>query len=199
MAADAHALGPAIALFEYRSIAAGIEAGDDMVKRAPLRVIHAGTVHDGKYLVLVGGEVADVEEAVAAASVRNIESLIGSLFLPDPHPALVAGLAGATAPGAGESVGVIETATVSDVIEAADAGLKGAAVTLRRIFIADDLGGRGYLLFSGPLSEVQEAIELGTGKVTGELIGVRVIPNIHQEMDANLDGDGRFTNRIGRS
>ena len=199
MPADADPFGTAIALFEYRSIAAGIEAGDDMVKRAPLRVIHAGTVHDGKYLVLVGGEVADVEEAVAAAASRNVESLIGHLFLPDPHPGLVTALAGTTTPGSGESVGVIETASVSDVIEAADAGLKGAEVTLRRIFIADDLGGRGYLLFSGTLSEVQEAIELGTAKVTGQLIGVRVIPNIHAEMDANLDGDGRFATRLDRS
>ena len=74
-------LGTAIALFEYDSIAAGIESGDDMVKRAPLEVIHAGTVHPGKYLVLVGGSVGDVEEALAAAELRNGERLLSSMFL----------------------------------------------------------------------------------------------------------------------
>ena len=60
-------LGTAIALLEYSSIAAGIVAGDAMVKRAELAVIHAGTVQPGRYLLLVGGEVADVAEALDAA------------------------------------------------------------------------------------------------------------------------------------
>ena len=48
-------LEPALGLLELDSIAAGIEAGDAMAKRAPVDVIRAGTVHPGKYLVLVGG------------------------------------------------------------------------------------------------------------------------------------------------
>ena len=54
--------GPAIALFEFDSISAGIVAGDLMVKTAPLDRIYAGTVHPGKYLVLVSGDTASVEE-----------------------------------------------------------------------------------------------------------------------------------------
>lgn len=192
-------LGTAIALFEYDSIAAGIEAGDDMVKRAPLEIIHAGTTHPGKYLILVGGEVADVEEAVAAARIRNVDSLVDHVFLPDPHPGLVAALTGASSPAAGEALGIVETASVPDIVRAADAGLKGASVALRRIFVADDLGGHGYLLYSGTLSEVQAAVELATEKVTGELLGRRVIPRLHAEMEANLDGDGRFASRLWES
>ena len=48
------------------SIAIGVRAGDAMVKRAPVEVTYAGTVHPGKYLVLVGGDVASVEESYAA-------------------------------------------------------------------------------------------------------------------------------------
>lgn len=188
--------GTAIALFEYSSIAAGIQGGDDMVKRAPLHVIHAGTVHPGKYLVLVGGEVADVEEAIAAAQTRDIGPLIDHMFLPDPEPRLVEALSGVTATAIGEALGIVETASIADVIRAADAGLKGADVALRQIFMADGLGGRGYLLFSGTLSEVQAAVDLAAERVTGELIGKRVIPRIHAEMDANLDGDGRFASRL---
>ena len=57
---------PALALLEFSSIAAGIQAADAMVKRAQIDVIRAGTVQPGKYLVLIGGEVADVEESLAA-------------------------------------------------------------------------------------------------------------------------------------
>jgi microcompartment protein CcmL/EutN len=191
-------LGTAIALFEYDSIAAGMESGDDMVKRAPLEVIHAGTVHPGKYLVLVGGAVGDVEEALAAAELRNTEHLVSSMFLPDPHVALVGGLAGDETPRDGESLGVIETETVADVIRAADAGLKGAEVDLQRIYLADDLGGKGYVLFSGTLTEVQAAVDQGSARVEGTLVGHRVIPRLHDEMADNIGGDGRFASRIGR-
>ena len=57
---------PAVGLLEFSSIARGIEAGDAMIKSAPLEVIRAGTVHPGRYLVLVGGLTADVEAAMEA-------------------------------------------------------------------------------------------------------------------------------------
>ena len=191
-------LGTAIALFEYDSIAAGIESGDDMVKRSPLEVIHAGTVHPGKYLVLVGGSVGDVEEALTAAELRNGDHLLSSMFLPDPHPSLVGGLAGEETPRHGESLGIIETETVADVIRAADAGLKGADVQIQRIYLADDLGGKGYVLFSGTLTEVDAAVEQGSERVEGALIARRVIPQLHDEMADNVGGDGRFASRIER-
>ena len=60
------AIEPALGLLALDSIAAGIAAGDAMAKRAPIDVIHAGTIHPGRYLVLVAGAVADVEEALDA-------------------------------------------------------------------------------------------------------------------------------------
>ena len=41
-------IDPALALLEFTSIAAGILAGDAMVKRATLDVVHAGTVRIGR-------------------------------------------------------------------------------------------------------------------------------------------------------
>lgn len=188
--------GTAIALLEYSSIAAGIAAGDAMAKRAALEVIHAGTVHPGKYLVLVGGGVADVEEALDAAHRLGADLLLDELFLPDPHPGLVAGLTGAKVQGEGEALGIVETDSVSAVIVAADAGLKGARVDLRQIFLADGLGGKGYLLFSGPLVEIEVAVEQAVARIPGELKAWRVIAQLHDEMNENLLGDGQFASRI---
>lgn len=194
--AESEPFGTAIALLEYASIAAGIEAGDAMAKRAALQVIHAGTVHPGKYLVMVGGGVADVEEALDAAHRLGGAGPLDEMFLPDPHPDLVAALSGARVPGDGEALGVIETTSVPSVILAADAGLKGADVTLREIFLADGLGGKGYLLFSGPLVEVQVAVEDGSARVSADLVAAKVIAQLHDEMDVNLVGDGRFAARV---
>ena len=63
---EAAALDPAVGLLEFASIAAGIVAGDAMVKASPVGSIYAGTVHPGKYLVLVSGDTASVETALDA-------------------------------------------------------------------------------------------------------------------------------------
>ncbi len=186
----------AIALVEFGSIAAGIEAGDAMVKRAALGVIRAGTVQPGRYLVLIGGAVAELEEAIDAALLIGSDHVVDRMFLPDPHPQLVAALTGIREEGEGEALGIIETSSVAAIINAADAGLKGAEVTLREVFLADGLGGKGYLLFRGPLMEVEAAVEIGARQTDGRLVGSRVIAQLHDEMEENLAAHGRFGARV---
>ncbi len=71
----------ALGLLEFESIAAGIVAGDAMVKRAPVGSIRAGTVQPGKYLVLVSGEVADVQEALdAGRKVADAAGILASML-----------------------------------------------------------------------------------------------------------------------
>jgi microcompartment protein CcmL/EutN len=183
---------PALALLEFDSIAAGIVAGDAMVKRAPLDLIRAGTVQPGKYLVLIGGQVADLEEAIDSARSAEGSRMADLVFLPDVHPDVVAAVAGARTEGGGEALGVIETTTVAAIIRAADAGVKGARVTLRELRMADGLGGKGYLLFTGPVAEVEAAVSIGAGRVPGELVRETVIAQLHGEMLENLAADGRF-------
>jgi microcompartment protein CcmL/EutN len=191
------AVEPALALLELDSISAGIAAGDAMAKRAPIDVLRAGTVHPGKYLVLIGGTVGDVEEALAAGREAGESSVLDVVFLPNAHPELIAAIGGTCREAAGEALGVIETATVAAIIEAADAGLKGARVRLVELRLADDLGGKGYLLFDGPVSEVEAAVEIGTGRIAGAAgLASRVIPRLHAEMAVNLAADARFRARV---
>jgi len=188
---------PALALLELDSIAAGIAAGDAMAKRAPIDLIRAGTVHPGRYLVLVGGAVADVEEALAAGREAAASAVLDAVLLPNVHPEVVATMRGARREAAGEALGVIETATVAAVIEAADAGLKGARVRLVELRLADDLGGKGYLLFTGPVAEVEAAVEIGAARIAGSPgLVARVIPQLHGEMAENLAADARFGARV---
>lgn len=190
---------PAIGLLEFDSVAAGIRAGDAMVKRGPIEELIAGTVHPGKYLVLVAGAVADVEEAFAAGRESGGGSIVDEMFLPDIHPDVLDAMRGARVAGAGEAVGVIETTTVVATIEAADAAVKGAAVYLMEINMADGLGGKGYALFCGSVSDVEAAISIGVARVPERsLVGSVVIPQLHTEMGNNLLSDGRFGRRIGR-
>jgi microcompartment protein CcmL/EutN len=189
---------PALALLEFRSIAAGIHAGDAMIKRGPVAAIVAGTVHPGRYLVMVTGEVGDVEEAVAAGIEAAAAALLDRVFLPDVHPGVVAAVRGARVGRAGEALGVIETTTVAATLEAADAAVKGATVDLVAVHLADGLGGKGYSLFSGSVSDVQAAVTIGVGRIAVEvLVGSVVIPQLHGEMGDNVFDAARFGSRIG--
>lgn len=188
---------PALGMLELETIPAGIEAGDAMAKRAPIEVIRAGTVHPGKFLVLVGGAVADVEEALEAGREVGGLAVRDVVFLPHIHPHVVAGARGIRRAPNGEALGIIETATVPAILRAADAGLKGARVELLELRLADDLGGKGYLLFDGAVSEVEAAVEIGVAAV-GEARGLsaRVISQLHAEMAQNLAADARFAARV---
>ena len=191
------AIGPALALLELDSIAAGIEAGDAMAKRAPIDVLRAVTDHPGKYLIIVCGAVSDDEEAIAAGREVGASAVLDVVLLPNVHPDLVAAIRGERGSAGGEALGIIETTTVAAVIEAADAGLKGAHVRLLEIRLADDLGGKGYLLFDGTVADVEAAVAIGTERIASSPgLVQRVIPQLHVEMADNLAADARFAARV---
>jgi len=189
---------PALALVEFGSIAAGIQAADAMVKRAPIDVIRTGTVQPGKYLVLIGGMVADVEESLAAGREVGATAVVDYILLPQVHPEVVEAVGGGRVPDITDSLGVIETTTVAASIHAADAGIKGAEVRLVEVRLADGLGGKGIVLFSGLVADVEAAIEIGVGVLERPELLVRqvVIPQLHSEMWDNLAEATRFRTRV---
>jgi len=189
---------PAIALLEFDSVAIGVRAGDAMVKRAQLEVTYAGTVHPGKYLVLVSGDVADVEEAYFAGREAGAAALLDEIYLPGVHPEVLATLKGQRRRVAGEALGVVETRTAAATVGAADRGLKGAEVALVEIRLADRLGGKAYCVFSGTVANVEAAVEVAVAGLRNpaQLVAQVVIPQIHAEMLENLEAAPEFRARI---
>ncbi len=198
---------PAIGLLEFSSIAAGILAGDAMVKRSPVEVIYAGTVHPGKYLVLVGGAVAHVEEALPAGrdavgagggAIVDSVAIVDEIFLPDADPRVAAALRGERRAGGRDALGIVETATVAAIVGAADRGVKAASVELQELRYADDLGGKAYCLFDGELADVEAAVEAAVAGLARpeHLVSRVVIPRLHDEMADNLDASPEFIPRV---
>lgn len=191
---------PAIALLEFDSISVGIVAGDAMVKTSPIGAIYAGTVHPGNYLVLVTGDTASVDIALATGTDVAGSRLLDSVFLPDIHPDVTAAIVSAvdSAGLSEEALGIVETATVAAVVDAADAGVKAADVTVSSVRLADGLGGKGYVLFSGVVAEVEAAVEAATNRTEphGTLVRADIIAQLHDEMAENLGAELRFMRRI---
>lgn len=190
---------PAIGLLEFSSIAAGIVAGDAMVKSAPVSSLHAGTIHPGRYLVLVGGDTAAVEIALESG---GTDTVVDQLMLPNVHPDVIGAITRSedTALLAGDALGIVETSTAATAIVAADAGVKAAEVSLLAVRLADDLGGKAYCLFSGAVADVEAAVEraVGVTEHTDKLVGIAVIPRLHVEMRDNLAAELRFNRRLQR-
>lgn len=189
---------PALSLIEFSSIAVGIQAADAMVKRAPIEVIRAGTVQPGKYLVLIGGLTADVEESLDAGRQVGGSEIVDLVYLPQVHRGVVEALQGGRVPESNDALGVIETSSVAAAIQAADAGIKAADVRLVEIRLADGLGGKGIVLYSGLVADVEVAVASGVAALdrAEQLVRQVVIPQLHGEMWENLSQATRFRERV---
>ncbi len=189
---------PSLALIDFSSIAVGIEAADAMVKRAQIDVIRAGTVQPGRYLVLIGGPVADVQESLSAGREVGGDAVLDHVFLPHVHPEVVEAVGGGRMPEVSDALGIVETATVAAAIHAADAGIKGAEVRLVEVRLADGLGGKGIVLYAGMVADVEAAVEIGATVLErpGQLVRKVVIPQLHAAMWENVADATRFSARV---
>ncbi len=70
----------AIGMVELNSIARGIETCDYMVKAAQIDLLRSSTVCPGKFLILVGGDTSDVEEAMKEGLHRGGECVVDAGF-----------------------------------------------------------------------------------------------------------------------
>ena len=88
---------------------------------------------------------------------------------------------------AGEALGLIETRGLVGAIEAADAMVKAANVTL--IGKEQVGGGLVTVMVRGDVGAVKAATEAGeaAAKAVGELVSVHVIPRPHAEVEGLLN------------
>jgi microcompartment protein CcmL/EutN len=171
-------LGPAVAILELRSIARGYVALDAACKRALVDVVRAEPVSPGKYyLVLTGGE-AEVEEALAAGVDAAADARVDHTLLPAAHPVLIGALAAEIVRPGLDAVGAIELGSIAATVRATDAALKAAEVRLVDLHLARGIGGKGYVVLTGPLSDVEAAVDAGVEAAGASwLLGREVIAN----------------------
>lgn len=174
----------ALALLELDSVATGLAAVDTLVKRAPVEVLEANLVEPGRFLILLTGGVAEVEESLGAVADRHADALQSQMHLPFVHPDLVAGLRGTEHTTAPDTLGVVEGSDVAGTLEAADRSLKDAQVQLAGVRVAIGLGGRAYYVVSGEHNDVEAALDVGQAilEARGTLHRVECITRPHDEM-----------------
>lgn len=182
---SADTFGPAIAMLETSSIARGIEATDAMMKRASVDLLLTTIVPRGKYLVLIGGDVADVEAALRAGRDTAGKTVVDEFFIQNVHPQLPAAIKGRVKVETLEAVGIIETKEVASAIYAGDAAAKAAGITL--IEARNQPGAKGMVVLTGDVGAVRSAVAAGVAAVReGMLIAEVVIPFAHPALVKSL-------------
>lgn len=178
--------GPALGFLETASIAKGIEATDAMMKQAAVDLLMTTLVPRGKYLVLIGGAVADVESAMRAGAEVAGASVLDRFLIQNVHPQLPAAIKGKVKVESLEAVGIIETKEVASAIFAGDAAVKAAAVTL--IEARNQPGAKGMVVLTGDVGAVRAAVAAGvaTIKKEGMLVAEVVIPRAHEALLKSL-------------
>ena len=185
---------PAIAMIELGSIAAGTFAADKMVKRSPVELLRAGTVQPGKYLILVGGGTAEVEESYREGMQAAAAEILDEVLLPHVHPQVVKALGGTRSFDGQESLVVLETSTVAAILRATDAAVKGARVELAELRLGNGLGGRGVAILTGELTDVEAAAEIAARALAGRNVTLchSIVSNVDEQFAARLEKSTRF-------
>jgi microcompartment protein CcmL/EutN len=178
-----------IGAIELSSIGLGYQVEDDMLKAASVELLIARTICSGKYLVVVGGSVSDVEAALQAGLTTGAGAVIDSLSLANVHDSIFPALGQSVALNGDEpgALGVLETFSGVSVLAAADRAAKAARVNIFRIHVAMALGGKGLCLMTGAVADVTAGMQAAAeeARERGLLVAQTVIARPSRELFAD--------------
>jgi microcompartment protein CcmL/EutN len=182
----------ALGILELGSIARGVIVADAAVKRAPALLLMSRPVSGGKHLIMMRGQVAEVEESMAAGRAAAGAALLDELELPYAHeqlwPLLDQPVVGHGWQGdaAAESVAIVETTTVCAAVGAADTAVKTAPVIVRDMRLAAGIGGKAFFTFTGELADVEAAADAARAFAGARLVAVEIVPRPADEIRGRL-------------
>ena len=183
--------GPAVAVVELSSIARAFPVTDAMVKRAPSMLWRTHTISPGRFLIILKGGVAEVEESLLAGIDAGDTFVIDHVFLPNAEPQILSCLMSPPKGLVAEALGIIETTHCAAAVRSADAALKGAEVRLAHIHLGQGIGGKGIYAFTGALHDVQAALAEGFSAAgEGFVLTCEEIPAPHGAMTLSMLGMG---------
>jgi len=152
---------PAMATLEFGDLPAGIHATDALLKKAPIALLKCGAISRGRYLTLIGGSTASVEEAYEEGLYQGRNTLLDHVFLPDIHSAVHDAVLGKRVACREGALAILETPTTSSIIRASELALKGTAVQVIEIRLANSLlHGKGLSILNGELHDIEAAVEI---------------------------------------
>ena len=173
-----------IGFLELNSIAKGVEVADIVLKTADVSMVFAKAGCPGKYYMLFTGEVAAVQASIDSGCGTGENHVVDKCVIPNIHPQVVKAINMTNYPESMQAIGVMEFYSVTASVYGADAAVKAADVDLVEVRLGTGIGGKSFVILTGEVAAVREAIACGTHtpNAEGMLVSSVVIPSPHPEL-----------------
>ncbi len=174
----------ALGMVETNCIPAGIEAGDAMLKTADVALVSAQAVCAGKYIVIVSGDVAAVNAAVAAGAEAADDVLVDSIVIPNVDDQVIEAISASSKIDNLGALGLMETFSLASAVIGADAAVKAANISLIEVRLGRGLGGKSFVILTGDVAAVRAAVKAAESleEVQGMVARTVVIPSPHPDI-----------------
>ncbi len=138
-----------VGLIELSSIAAGFSVADSALKAGNVKLMLSRSICSGKYMILLAGDTASVEAAIATGNECAGGCLIDHVVIANLHPDVLSAIGRTTPVEPTGALGIFESFNVATLIKAADAAAKAADVQLLEVRLAMALGGKAFCTLTG--------------------------------------------------
>lgn len=186
-------MAEAIGMIEYKTVSSGIMATDILSKSAYVKILEARVLTPGKFVVLYTGELGAVRAAMEVATRYQEDKLLDKIVLGSPDLQVMEVLDHPIRweEYEDDAIGMVETSTVSSAVLAADFAAKTANIKLLEIRLATRMGGKGYILFSGSVAAVREAVYASESRLSylNTVLDTMVIPKPSKDLVESLYKD----------
>jgi carbon dioxide concentrating mechanism protein CcmO len=181
----------AFGFVETRGFTGMIEATDAMLKEARVDLVRQEHIGGGHATAIVRGDVGAVRASVEAGATASkaVGEFHAATVIPNLSAMAETVIIDWKGPGedvaATDSIGMIEMHGFAPMIEAADAAVKAARVTL--VDYVSIGGGRCAAIVRGDVAACRTAVDAGeaAGSRVGPLVAKHVIPSPHALLQAN--------------
>ncbi len=182
-------MGKSIGLIELKSIPAGVQTADEMLKAANVELLVATAICPGKYIILICGQVGAVKSSMERGRQVAGSYLICHHTINNVHDSVPGALMGTVEVEKIAAIGMVETMSALTIVRAADIAAKASNVTLMDVRVARGLGGKGFLTLTGEVSAVRSAINNCLTQLadTGDITSTCVIPSPHKGLLEKLN------------
>ncbi|WP_372995956.1 BMC domain-containing protein [Lutispora sp.] len=177
-----------IGMIELNSIARAVETADVMIKSGEVELVFSKPVCPGKFIIMIAGDVGAVKSSIEAGLEKAGQFAVENFIIPNVNPQVLNAFNGANPIEKVNAIGVMEFFNIASSVKAADKASKAAQIQLIDIRLGISIGGKSFVVLSGDVSAVTEAVESAIIEFVeeGTLINKAVISNPSQELFISL-------------
>jgi microcompartment protein CcmL/EutN len=166
-----------IGVVEFKSIARGMITTDEMLKAADVRLVLATTLCPGKYLSIVEGALPAVQKSIDTADMIGGRHVFSSSAISAVNIEVIDAISGKVSDSYQDSVAIIESLQMANLILAADISVDSAEVEIAEFRLGRGCGVNCFYILAGSLVAVEESAKNAADflKKRGALLAYRVI------------------------